>query len=101
MLCSNYLSYADVPLILLIFCEFSTIYYHSYMAGGGGHSHFKHYMHILMLVVAFTVLPVALILLVYSFGAMLLHGEWQLFLWSIVGMIVSVIVFVVLSIAAE
>jgi len=72
------------------------------MAGGhGGHSHFKHYMHIAMLVWAFVALPAALVVLVYSFGTMLLQGDWRLFMGGVLGMIASVVIFVVLSIAAE
>jgi hypothetical protein len=61
----------------------------------------KHFWHIMMMIHAFTLLPASLVFVVYSFGAMILLSQWQLFLWSVLALFCAVVLFTLLAIVSE
>ena len=65
------------------------------------HSPMKHFWHAAMMIHGFTALPAALVVLIYSFGAMILLGQWMFFLWCVLAFAVAVFLFVFFAIASE
>ena len=45
--------------------------------------------------------PAAFVFLIYSFGAMVLRGEWQLFLWAVVAFGAGFVIEMAVSLIAE
>jgi len=61
----------------------------------------KHTFHAIMMFHCFVTLPAALIFCVYSIGAMILLGAWQLFLWGVAAMFFGVVILAILAVLSE
>src|SRR4051812_25798800 len=99
MLCSNYLSYADIGEIPAYTTDFLRIL-HFFTALGYKYGMKRIWQSALMFH-CFVTFPAALIFLIYSVGAMVLLLQWQLFLLGIALFIFGAFMMTVLAIMGE
>jgi hypothetical protein len=61
----------------------------------------KHIWHAMMMIHSFSTFPASFIVLIYSVGAMVLLGQWQLFLWALVAFVAACVVETFLAVYSE
>ena len=61
----------------------------------------KHIWHAVMMFHCFVTFPAMFIFFIYSFGAMVLIGQWQLFLWGVVAFVGGAVAMATLAIMSE